>query len=205
MVAGTASSCSCCSGIHILPAICRIDHSEVHSAEASAPRPGKQRALRARGSRNSFPAERYDVIVFSRSICLSRPADVLQRYMSALNKDGVMIVSMLSRICAGSGHLRLLESVAEILHSTAVTKPKTISPGMFACCGRLNRHGSRKRLPRGWALFSLPRSSQLLLAIWTTPTGSANTKVEQQEYRQLQAEKAFDSGLPRSSALCGGE
>jgi 2-polyprenyl-3-methyl-5-hydroxy-6-metoxy-1,4-benzoquinol methylase len=67
------------------------------------------------------PADRYDAIIFNESIYYSaRPEEVLHRYMGALTADGVMIVSMCQNRWQGS-IWTALESVAEIVHSTAVT------------------------------------------------------------------------------------
>jgi 2-polyprenyl-3-methyl-5-hydroxy-6-metoxy-1,4-benzoquinol methylase len=73
------------------------------------------------------PPDRYDVIVFNESIYYSpRPEEVLRRYMSALTLDGVMIVSM----CQNRWQRSIwtaLESVAEIVHSTAVTNEQDLT------------------------------------------------------------------------------
>ena len=73
------------------------------------------------------PPSRYDVIVFNESIYYApRPEEVLSRYMSALTPDGVMIVSMCQNRWQGS-IWTALESVAEIVHSTAVTNESDLT------------------------------------------------------------------------------
>ncbi|MEY2527690.1 MAG: hypothetical protein QOE73_2461 [Verrucomicrobiota bacterium] len=73
------------------------------------------------------PPDRYDVIVFNESIYYSaRPEEVLRRYMGALTADGVMIVSMCQNRWQGS-IWTALESVAEIVHSTAVTNEQNLT------------------------------------------------------------------------------
>ena len=73
------------------------------------------------------PPSRYDVIVFNESIYYApRPEEVLRRYMSALTPDGVMIVSMCQNRWQGS-IWTALESVAEIVHSTAVTNESDLT------------------------------------------------------------------------------
>lgn len=73
------------------------------------------------------PPSRYDVIVFTESIYYSaRPEEVLHRYMGALTPDGVMIVSM----CQNRWQRSIwtaLESVAKIVHSTAVTNESDLT------------------------------------------------------------------------------
>ncbi|MEA2706816.1 MAG: hypothetical protein QOH22_1604 [Gemmatimonadaceae bacterium] len=74
-----------------------------------------------------IPPDRYDVIVFNESIYYSpRPEEVLRRYMKALTADGVMIVSMCRNRWQGS-IWTALESVAEIVHSTAVTNEQDLT------------------------------------------------------------------------------
>jgi 2-polyprenyl-3-methyl-5-hydroxy-6-metoxy-1,4-benzoquinol methylase len=73
------------------------------------------------------PPDRYDVIIFNESIYYApRPEELLRRYMSALAKDGVMIVSMCQNRWQGS-IWTVLESAAEIVHSTAVTNEKGLT------------------------------------------------------------------------------
>jgi 2-polyprenyl-3-methyl-5-hydroxy-6-metoxy-1,4-benzoquinol methylase len=73
------------------------------------------------------PPGRYDVIVFNESIYYApRPEVVLRRYMSALTPDGVMIVSMCQNRWQGS-IWTALESVAKIVHSTAVTNESDLT------------------------------------------------------------------------------
>jgi 2-polyprenyl-3-methyl-5-hydroxy-6-metoxy-1,4-benzoquinol methylase len=73
------------------------------------------------------PSGRYDVIVFNESIYYApRPEEVLRRYMSALTAEGVMIVSMCQNRWQGS-IWTALESVAGIVHSTAVTNEQGLT------------------------------------------------------------------------------
>ena len=73
------------------------------------------------------PPDRYDVIVFNESIYYSaRPEEVLRRYMGALTADGVMMVSMCQNHWQGS-IWTALESVARIVHSTAVTNEQNLT------------------------------------------------------------------------------
>ncbi len=73
------------------------------------------------------PADRYDAIIFNESIYYApRPEKLLRRYMSALTNDGVMIVSMCQNRWQGS-IWTALESVAEIVHSTAVTNEQNLT------------------------------------------------------------------------------
>ena len=103
-----------------------IDHSEECIRQAQHLAGSNARFERADFA-EFIPAERYDAIVFNESIYYaSRPADVLQRYMSALNKDGVMIVSMCQNRWQRS-IWNTLESVAEMLHSTAVTSENDLT------------------------------------------------------------------------------
>ena len=73
------------------------------------------------------PPDTYDAIIFNESIYYSsRPEKVLRRYMSALTPNGVMIVSMCQNRWQGS-IWTALESVAEIVHSTAVTNERDLT------------------------------------------------------------------------------
>jgi trans-aconitate methyltransferase len=73
------------------------------------------------------PTDRYDAIIFNESIYYSsRPEKVLRRYMSALTPNGVMIVSMCQNRWQGS-IWTALESVAELVHSTAVTNEQGLT------------------------------------------------------------------------------
>ncbi|MEA2696566.1 MAG: hypothetical protein QOI66_837, partial [Myxococcales bacterium] len=73
------------------------------------------------------PPDRYDVIVFNESIYYSaRPEEVLRRYMGALTADGVMIVSMCQNRWQGP-IWTALQSVARIVHSTAVTNEQNLT------------------------------------------------------------------------------
>jgi 2-polyprenyl-3-methyl-5-hydroxy-6-metoxy-1,4-benzoquinol methylase len=73
------------------------------------------------------PADRYDVIIFNESIYYApRPETLLRRYMSALTSDGVMVVSMCQNRWQGS-IWTMLESAAEIVHSSAVTSEKDLT------------------------------------------------------------------------------
>jgi SAM-dependent methyltransferase len=97
-----------------------IDHS-AESLRQARPFEGKDVRFELTDFSRFIPAERFDAIVFNESIYYARrPADVLHRYVSALTKDGVMIVSM----CENRWQKAIwntLESVAETVHSTAVT------------------------------------------------------------------------------------
>jgi 2-polyprenyl-3-methyl-5-hydroxy-6-metoxy-1,4-benzoquinol methylase len=74
-----------------------------------------------------IPPDRYDVIVFNESIYYApRPESVLRRYVSALTPDGVMIVSMCQNRWQGP-IWTMLESVAETVHSTAMTSEKDLT------------------------------------------------------------------------------
>jgi 2-polyprenyl-3-methyl-5-hydroxy-6-metoxy-1,4-benzoquinol methylase len=73
------------------------------------------------------PPDRYDVIIFNESIYYaSRPEELVRRYMSALTSDGVIIVSMCQNRWQGS-IWTMLESVATIIHSTAMTSEKDLT------------------------------------------------------------------------------
>ena len=115
------------------------DANELHIGQATlngrrAHRPFCARTLASGGARfepvdfeESVPPDRYDVIVFNESIYYSaRPEEVLRRYMGALTPDGVMIVSMCENRRQRS-IWRALESVARIVHSTAVTNEQNLT------------------------------------------------------------------------------
>jgi 2-polyprenyl-3-methyl-5-hydroxy-6-metoxy-1,4-benzoquinol methylase len=73
------------------------------------------------------PPDRYEVIIFNESIYYSsRPEEVLCRYMRALTPNGVMIVSMCQNRWQGS-IWTALESVAQLVHSTAVTNEQGLT------------------------------------------------------------------------------
>lgn len=103
-----------------------IDHSaeSIQQAQSLARRDAQfQRA----DFEEFVPAERYDAIIFNESIYYApRPADLLRLYMDALTSGGVVIVSM----CQNRWQRRIwnmLQSVAEVVHSTAVTSEKSLT------------------------------------------------------------------------------
>ena len=103
-----------------------IDHS-AESIEQAQPLARRDARFQRADFEEFTPTERYDVIVFSESIYYaSRPATLLRRYTSALTSDGVMIVSMCQNRWQGPIWTRL-ESVAEVVHSTALTNERDLT------------------------------------------------------------------------------
>ena len=103
-----------------------IDHSEagIQLAQSLA----RDNARFERADFEEFvPTDRYDAIIFNESIYYApQPAELFRRYATALTRDGIVIVSM----CQNRWQEPIwtkLHSVAEIVHSTAVTSEQDLT------------------------------------------------------------------------------